>query len=37
MCMSETDVKQVHRERTRELIIYKCRSCSVEYPVINDR
>ena len=33
MCMGETDVKQVHREPAGELIVYKCRTCEVEYPV----
>ena len=37
MCMGETDVKQVHRELARELIVYKCRTCEVEYPVVAAR
>lgn len=37
MCMSETDVKQVHREPNRDLIVYKCRSCNLEYPVVAER
>jgi hypothetical protein len=34
MCMSETELKQVHREPTRQLMVYKCRTCAVEYPVV---
>ena len=34
MCNGETDVKQVHREPRGELIVYKCRTCHVEYPVV---
>jgi transposase-like protein len=37
MCMSETDVKRIYREPTRDLVVYKCRSCNVEYPVVTDR
>jgi hypothetical protein len=35
--MGETDVKQVHREPAGELIVYKCRTCEVEYPVLATR
>jgi hypothetical protein len=34
MCMSETELKLVHREPTRQLMVYKCRACAVEYPVV---
>jgi len=34
LCMSETEVKQVHREPHRDVVVYKCRSCAVEYPVV---
>jgi hypothetical protein len=34
VCRGETDVKQIHREPERELVVYKCRACAVEYPVV---
>jgi len=34
MCTNETELKQVHREPTRQLMVYKCRTCAVEYPVV---
>lgn len=34
VCSGQTYVKQVDREPKRELVVYKCRACSVEYPVV---
>jgi uncharacterized protein YbaR (Trm112 family) len=35
VCANETELKRVHREPARDLMIYKCRVCAVEYPVVN--
>jgi hypothetical protein len=37
MCSKETFLKQTHREhsRDRSLLVFKCRSCGVEYPVVS--
>lgn len=34
VCAGKTDVKNVHREPARMLIVFKCRDCAVEYPVV---
>ena len=34
VCTGATDMKKVHREPAHMLIVYKCRSCAVEYPVV---
>jgi hypothetical protein len=36
MCAKETYLKQTHREHVRHLLllVYKCTSCAVEYPVV---
>ena len=36
MCAQATYLKQTHREHIRELrlLVFKCLSCAVEYPVV---
>jgi hypothetical protein len=36
MCAKETFLKQTHRELVRDLLllVFKCPSCAVEYPVV---
>lgn len=34
LCAGDTVLKQVHREVTRQLNVFKCVACAVEYPVI---
>jgi hypothetical protein len=34
MCAGDTTLKQVHREVSRRLEVFKCLVCAVEYPVV---
>lgn len=37
MCSMQTVLKQTHREHLRDLmlLVFKCSSCAVEYPVVS--
>jgi hypothetical protein len=37
MCSKQTFLKQTHREHVRDLLllVFKCSSCAVEYPVVS--
>jgi hypothetical protein len=34
LCAGDTVLKQVHRELSRRLEVFKCLACAVEYPVV---
>jgi hypothetical protein len=37
LCAKQTFLKQTHREHVRDLLllVFKCSSCAVEYPVVS--
>ena len=37
VCSQQTFLKQTHREHVRDLLllVFKCSSCAVEYPVVS--
>ncbi len=38
VCTSATALKQTHKhDHERVLLIFKCKSCAVEYPVLTDK
>ena len=34
VCMSQMTLKQIHRQRPADHLIFKCGNCAIEYPVV---